>query len=261
MQGCKVGAVTEANAETLTKHTTCSFLQPLLKKSFESIENIQMNITEGKTDNEGFLIAGGVSGHSSVEFWRPGHQAGDHPNHPDQPDQPEVHCALPPLPGTSSVVTVGVVHDELIACNETECFKFEGQWNSVHKLSEKKVLHTTTSVKDGLLLVGGQESPRSVELVYVNEGVSQVVHFLDIGRKLHCTIRISDKIVILTGGLSLLEIPGPDLNHVTELSNIPGKVMTKPLPKMKISRYNHACGTYSIKYLRSPRKQVMMHFF
>jgi len=102
--------------------------------------------------------------------------------------------------------------------------------------------HSSSVTSQGLLLIGGDDSPQTSELLAW--GTNQSIPSLALpppGRSRHCSIQMSEDIVILTGG----SLPQTS-NMVTELSNLGSswQPVSRELPPLTIGRWEHACGMY-----------------
>jgi len=107
---------------------------------------------------------------------------------------------------------------------------------------QSRRFHTTSVTSQGLLLLGGDDSPQTSELLPwgTNQSITSV-SLPSPGRSGHCTIQISLDVVVLTGGI----LPRTN-NLVTELSNLGSswQAVTRALPPLTVGRWEHACGVY-----------------
>jgi hypothetical protein len=94
---------------------------------------------------------------------------------------------------------------------------------------------------EGLLLVGGQYSPTTTELLPAEGGPAREGFPLQPGRWGHCSIQLSADTIVLTGG-------GGTESLVTEHSGLGtgGEVTTRELPALLTPRFDHACGVYTV---------------
>ena len=152
-------------------------------------------------------------------------------------------CALPPLQATKSGHTIDSVSGSLVDCHGTTCNWLtpkEG-WEEVVILVEQRLGHTSAvTSEDLLLLVGGQGSPNTTELVDIAKGESTASFSLQPGRQFHCSVQLTSDIMVITGGLGTETL-------VTEFSNL-GKTepLVNELPGLQEGRRAHACGSYTL---------------
>merc|ERR1719507_2994430 len=93
---------------------------------------------------------------------------------------------------------------------------------------------------DLLLLLGGQESSDTTELVDIAKGETTASFTLRPGRQFHCSIQLTSDTVVLTGGLSTETL-------VTEISNLgEAETLVKELPALQEGRRAYACGSYTV---------------
>ena len=86
------------------------------------------------------------------------------------PTADKLSCVLPSLPDQR----VGHTMDSLEICGgystRTTCITFtSGQWVTSHALTEERVYHTSWSTQDGIVLMGGYDSPRTTEIITEGE--------------------------------------------------------------------------------------------
>ena len=122
-------------------------------------DTISGNLVPPHGTTPGLLIAGGQGGKTSVEFWLPN----------------EASCILPNL--TSPMddgPSVDVVEDRLVACEGSTCFHLASTgWQQVVETVTRRRSHTSAVMSEGLLLVGGWDSPSTTELVNIDTGTSK----------------------------------------------------------------------------------------
>merc|ERR1719367_417836 len=154
-------------------------------------------------------------------------------------------CALPSLLASESGHTVDLVSSSLVDCHGTTCNRLtpsEG-WEEVVRLKEGRLGHTSAIISDDLLLlVGGQESSDTTEIVDVAKGESRASFTLQPGRQFHCSVQLASDTLVLTGGL------GTE-NLVTQFSSLgESEPLVKELPGLQDSRRAHACGSYTVAH-------------
>jgi len=183
------------------------------------------------------------------EFWMPA-SGGSTNNHPrlaassSTEKKSSIHCP------TVSRGMWGQTTDSLpygpITCYMNSCDLLTPDlgWEAgvVNTLHSRR-FHSSSVTGQGLLLIGGDDSPQTSELLAW--GTNQSIPSLSLsppGRSRHCSIQISEDIVILTGG----SLPQTS-NLVTELSNLGSswQPVSRELPPLTMGRWEHACGMYT----------------
>ena len=101
--------------------------------------------------------------------------------------------------------------------NSCDLLKPDLGWEAgVVSTLQSRRFHTSSQTGQGLLLIGGDDSPETSELL--PWGTNQSIPSVSLpppGRLRHCSIQISEDVVVLTGG----SLPQTS-NLVTELSNL-----------------------------------------
>jgi len=204
------------------------------------------------SNDTGLLLVGGAkTGISqSVEFWMPaGRSTNNHQRltstSKEKPFQEQsIRCP------TVSRGMWGHTTDSLpngpITCYMNSCDLLTPDlgWEAgvVNTLHSRR-FHSSSVTVQGLLLIGGDDSPETSELLAwgTNQSIPSVV-LPSPGRSRHCSIQISEDIFILTGG----SLPQTS-NLVTELSNLGSnwQPVSRELPPLTIGRWEHACGMYT----------------
>ena len=96
----------------------------------------------------GILISGGDESsnqYKSVEIW-----------------SSKVHCQLPEF----EIERKGHSQEGLLACSETTCEKFEnGNWVQAFTLTTRRSYHVSWKTENGILLMGGNSSPETTDLL------------------------------------------------------------------------------------------------
>ena len=132
--------------------------------------------------------------------------------------------------------TANLVAGELVACYSDSCDIFNhGGWNHLVDTRERRYYHSTAVKDDRLLLIGGIDS-RTTEWIPLDGSPSQPGPF-DVRHGYgHCTLQISNEIIIVTGGYQTE-------SYVTEY-HLSGDGNETALTPMTKGRYAHACGVY-----------------
>ena len=158
---------------------------------------------------------------SSAEFWASSPQ--------------EIHCLLPEMPRQMWQPTVEVVGSRALVCEKTGCLWLDKEgWQLGPDTVEMRRYHTSALTDEGVLLVGGMNSPTTTELVPLHGGESRASFELPRGRREHCSIQTGPNSFVLTGGHS--EQGGVSYS-VTEFTFLGiDQVETKDLPLLKQSR-------------------------
>jgi hypothetical protein len=139
-------------------------------------------------------------------------------------------------------VTVDLVEGRVLACYSASCLELTGSgWEAGPSTLHNRTFHTSAVTAEGLLLVGGVDSPLTTELLPLAGGPSREGFPLQPGRKDHCSIQLSADTIVLTGGLDTESL-------VTEYSGLGtgGEVTTRELPALLNPRYIHVCGVYTV---------------
>ena len=135
----------------------------------------------------------------------------------------------------------------LIACLGDSCYQLTPtgwhHWKNIRH--HDRAGHTSAVTSEGLLLVGGFDSPTTTELLPWEEGESREGFTLQHEGHHHCSIQTSPATIILTGGPWS---PGPASSLVTEYSGLGAgdEVTFRELPPLLHPRALHACGWYSV---------------
>ena len=132
--------------------------------------------------------------------------------------------------------TANFVTGELIACYENTCEIYDnGEWNHLVDTREPRAYHSTAVKDDRLLLIGGSRSS-TTEWIPMDGSPSQPGPFDIRHSRYHCTLQISNEIIIVTGGRDTE-------SYVTEYQ-LSGDGNETPLSPLTKGRRGHACGVY-----------------
>ena len=182
--------------------------------------------------SSGILVLGGhpdETADQSVEFWSPTGQS----------------CILSNYPRKMEMgPTVDLVSDHLVACYYHTCEIYrEGSWQHLQNMTGNggplgRKDHNSATTKDAVLLIGGFSS--TTEWIPVDGSPSQPGPF-SVRRHGpgHCTIQLSDDVIVVTGGVSNVVDP---YQYVTQYQMTDGT--ETPLTSLGQPRYAHACGVY-----------------
>ena len=119
---------------------------------------------------------------------------------------------------------------------ESSCDIYDnGEWNHLVDTREPRYQHSTAVNDDRLLLIGGDYS-RTTEWIPMDGSPSQPGPFEIRHGGLHCTLQISNEMIIVTGGLRTG-------SYVTEY-HLSGNGNETPLSPTIKGRESHACGVY-----------------
>jgi len=157
-------------------------------------------------------------------------------------------CLLPDLPDGMYGNTVSALGEELVVCYNVTCWQLNEHsgWDVLAVTKESRRYHSAASTSQGLLLLGGSDSPETTEIVQDNQTLQSFK--LSPGRKNHCSVEIDPSTIVLTGG-------SRTTSTVTEISNLGNdEVFTRDLPFLITGRRNHACGVYTT----APAEQVLL---
>ena len=174
-------------------------------------------------------MVGGYGAETSAEVWAP-------------PPE-ETHCNLPSLPSNMwDGLTADTVEGRVLACYNDSCLELTGSgWEARSSTLHNRSFHTSAVTSEGLLLLGGLDSPLTTELLPADGGPSRESFPLQPGRQDHCSIQVSADTIVLTGGLYTESL-------VTELYGLGtgGEVTSRELPSLLHPRYIHICGAYTV---------------
>ena len=176
---------------------------------------------------------GGYSGPKSVEFWSA--------SNPEQGS-----CVLNNYPREMKEgSTVDLVNGSLVACYLDTCEIYQnGSWQHLHNTTVSREYHSSVTTDDALLLIGGggptAEGPggpvsKTAEWISLNGSAAQREMFTVRHGPSHCTIKISDDVIVLTGGSDT-----EDFVTQYKLSDGTETLLTSP----RQGREKHACGVY-----------------
>jgi len=174
----------------------------------------------------GLLVVGGEGGLQSVEFWAP--------------PPLSAQCFLSDLPHWNFYHSLDSLNGEVILCGDSYCSRLKGdKWEEAAQLVEKRWRHTSVVTSRGLMLLGGQASPNTTELVSMEGGGTKELLPLEPPRLDHCSIQVSEDVVVLTGGRGTEFL-------VTEHNLSQREARVKQLPSLETGRRYHACGHYTV---------------
>ena len=136
--------------------------------------------------------------------------------------------------------TVNLVSGRLVACYNDKCDIYqEGHWQHLQNTKVPRKFHSSAATKDAVLLIGGLsdtgESETSTEWIPMDGSPAQPGPFAIRHGFQHCTIQISENIIVVTGGHETG-------SYVTEYDLVEG--YETPLTPLGRPRYNHACAVY-----------------
>jgi len=173
----------------------------------------------------GLLVVGGEGGLQSVEFWTP--------------PPLSAQCFLGDLPHWNFFHSLDSLNGEVI-CGDSSCSRLEaGKWEEVAQLTEKRWRHSSAVTSRGLMLLGGQVSPNTTELVSFDGDETEELKVLDPPRLDHCSVQVSADVVVLTGGRETEFL-------VTEHNLGQRETSVRQLPSLETGRRYHACGHYTV---------------
>ena len=145
--------------------------------------------------------------------------------------------------------TVNLVSGRLVACFYNTCEIYqEGSWNHLQNTTAMRRYHSSASTKDAVLLIGGGVSPDSIEWIPVDGSPAHQALLKVRHGPYHCTIQISDDVLVLTGGLKTYD-------YVTRYDLAGGK--ENLLTPMVQPREQHACGVYKDTDNRQVREKAL----
>ena len=144
--------------------------------------------------------------------------------------------------------TVNLISGRLVACFRDTCEIYQdGQWQHLQDTRAIRRSHSSATTEDAVLLIGGWDS-RTTEWIPVNGSAAQPGPFtLQHGIE-HCTMQISDDILVVTGGYHTYDF-------VTEYQ-LADRTATS-LTQLGQPRFGHACGVYQ----DADNQQVSKRFY
>merc|ERR1712037_808803 len=181
--------------------------------------------TSVSAPTNGILVIGGINyaASLSVEFW-------------SAADPEQGSCVLNDYPRWMDYgPTVNLVSGHLVACYEDTCEIYrEGSWQHLQDTTATRTFHSSGAREDAVLLIGGEDS-HSTEWIAVDGSAAKPGPFTVRHGHLHCTIQLSDDIIVVTGGWQTEAF-------VTEYHMEDGtETALTPLGQ---PRWCHACGVY-----------------
>ena len=174
-------------------------------------------------DLPGILVIGGHSATYSVEIWSAAYPE-------------EGGCVLDDYPRVMDYgPTVNLVSNRLVACRGDTCDIYkEGSWEHLQDTIANRKFHSSATTEDAVLLIGG-DSLNSTEWIPMNGSVGYQGPFKVRHGKDHCTMQISENIIVVTGGADAQA-------YVTQYHLVEGN--ETPLTPLGQPRWTHACGVY-----------------
>ena len=131
--------------------------------------------------------------------------------------------------------TVNLVSNRLVVCFENTCEIYqEGSWQHLQNTTVRRTYHSSATTQDAVLLIGGEYSS-TTEWIPIDGSPAQPGPFTVRHGFSHCTIQISDDVIVVTGGAN-------SKVYVTEYQLTDGT--ETPLTSFDQSRFAHACGVY-----------------
>ena len=135
--------------------------------------------------------------------------------------------------------TVNLISGHLVACFFDTCDIYqEGSWQHLQNTTVDRYLSSSATREDAVLLIGGYDS-NSTEWIPVDGSAAQPGPFTVRHGTRHCTIQLSDVLVVTGGKLGNFL---PSEAFVTEYHLEEGT--ETPLTPMGKPRLGHACGVY-----------------
>ena len=181
-------------------------------------------------DLAGILVIGGYpsgSATQSIEFW-------------SAADPEQRSCVLNDYPREMGEPTANLVSGRLVACWYDTCEIYEeGSWQHLQNTTTVRTFHSSATTKDAVLLIGGRDS--QANLIYTTEWIpvdGSAAHqgpFNIRHGDEHCTIQISAKVIVVTGGMDTED-------YATQYNLADGN--ETPLTSLGRPRDGHACSIY-----------------
>jgi len=187
--------------------------------------SLKENLT---SETVGILLSGGDVNAKSVEVFSP---------------STGKSCSLPSLPDERNAHTMDIM-DNIFICGGlynyttlTTCLSFSsGEWTPSKNLYKPgRAYHTSWHTGKGLVLLAGDESPDTTELITVHAGHGTPSFDMMHSTRRACSMTdlISDSLVITGGYLNITRVARYDqLGYVEDL------------PSLLVGRWHHGCGSY-----------------
>ena len=139
-------------------------------------------------DLAGILVIGGATSPSAVEFW-------------SSTNADQESCQLSDYPREMFTPTVNIVgNSKLIACYSTSCDIYqEGAWEHLQDTNHTRIYHSAVGLQEKLLLIGGM-GLNSTEIIPVDGSSASLGPFTVRHGYRHCTTKISEEVIVVTGG-------------------------------------------------------------
>ena len=130
---------------------------------------------------------------------------------------------------------MNLISGRLVACFRDTCEIYQdGQWQHLQDTRAIRRSHSSATTEDAVLLIGGWDS-RTTEWIPVNGSAAQPGPFTVRHGDWHCTMQISDDLIVVTGG------DGTE-DFVTQYQLTDGT--ETELTSLARPRRAHACGVY-----------------
>ena len=147
-------------------------------------------------------------------------------------------CKLVDLSREMKYATVNLVSGKKVACYYKACDIFEeGTWKHLQDTKVMRKYHTSVTISDRILLIGGYYS-KSTEWIEVDGSPGSEGPFTVRHGHHHCTMKISDEVIVVTGGVDTEDF-------VTEYRISDGRETNRT--PLRQGRRHHACGVYQDK--------------
>ena len=132
---------------------------------------------------------------------------------------------------------MNLVSGRLVACFRDTCEIYQdGSWMHLQNTRASRRYHSSASTEDAVLLIGGWDS-NTTEWIPVNGSAAQQGPFTVRHGYDHCTMQISDDIIVVTGGDGTYD-------YVTKYQLADGDRTEENLTSLVQPRWAHACGFY-----------------
>ena len=187
-------------------------------------------IQQSKVCLTGILVIGGINDDTSqsVEIW-------------SAADPEQGSCVLNDYPrGMGFGPTVNLVSGRLVACYLDTCEIYrEGSWQHLQNTTVEREYHSSATTEDAVLLIGSIHDPfgsnSTTEWIPVDGSAAHQGPFTVRHGHSHCSIQISDDIIVVTGGVNTGDYATQ--YHLTDGTET-------PLTSFGQGRAGHACGVY-----------------
>ena len=151
---------------------------------------------------------------------------------------------------------MNLVSGQLVACFRDTCEIYQdGLWKHLQNTMVSRASHSSATTQDAVLLIGGYditsyETTNTTEWIPVDGSAAQPGPFTVRHGDRHCTIQISDEVIVVIGGYHTED-------YATEYHLVDGT--ETPLTSLVQQRSSAACGVYQDAHGQQVRKSFFRY--